>query len=804
MVLSISNIFTTDDLNYILNLPEVLKSKILIDKKTSGVIYFNINLTISIKNSINEKLDLDLSNINTIPMRWIKGDTLKHLDIGDSPFADTYLIYLTNSLGDFVVDNQNYPITQNNAYIFNEGVDHETINTGSEPRLLLGAMSENGFPVGAGTFILATGGTTVYIKQEDNIIKYSYDNETFNDMYLPCVIENTNTSLGFLKIDFITDIIFNSIYNYFICNSSHIQFGSDTLLEDGTIREIIIDNVFDYPGIFVNPQYSNIYIFNLYVNAINSTLSDENGWIGSQFFGYTSTDNYIINCHSNGPIGNYGGGIVGSIVAYSGALTIIGCSSSGNTTLGGGGICGDAAGQNEGNIICQSCWSSGIINENGGGITGAAGGELNGTITITNCYSTGTIFGNKSGGIMGNNTGLSSGNIVINNCYSNGNINNNAGGIIGGLDNTDNNIDNIIITNCYTTGNINASNNAGGIVGIMVNSPVVNVYNSYVTGTTNDTKGYIFGNDDTIPVTCYSEAYNSGTGWNSTNANTVLTGVPATGYIGTIWISTTGGTGPYELKNMGYTPYDANNILGSPPNLVRTESLTVTKGTPSITGLKITDVFYAILEIVEDNIGITINADTGAINTTTSTASGTYTIYIYNTGSYNITILSLIVGDLPCLTEDTLVLTPNGYINIKQLCNGDNVITCDNRIVKIVNIYKSLIVGNDKSYPCIIPKNSISNNYPSETFKISQGHLIKHNKYWIYPKLYFKLDKSLKKIKYYHIKLENYITDNLVINNGIVVESLGNYPSDIPNIEYIREGKCRLKKTYLKFKPRLL
>jgi hypothetical protein len=804
MVSSISNVFSTEDLNYILNLPEVLKSKILIDRKTTGIIYFNINLTTSIKNSINEKLDLDLSNINTIPMRWIKGDTSSHVDTGATPFDNTYLIYLTNSLGEFVVDNQNYPITQNNAYIFNEGLDHKTINTGSESRLLVGPMDENGSIVGAaGAYIQADGGTTIYIKQEDTILKYSYDNQTFNDLNFPCFVTNTNTSLGFLKIVFITNIIFNNIDNYFYITSSYIQFGSENLLEDGARPEIIIDNVTDYVGLINNSFSNNIYIFNLYVNAINSTLSNGNGWIGIGYFGYNVTDNYIINCHSNGPISNYGGGIVGSHAAStSGILTIIGCSSTGNISLGGGGICGQAAGQTNGTITCQSCWSSGIINEDGGGIFGDNSGEFNGTITVTNCYSTGLISGNNSGGIMGYNTGVTSGNIVINNCYSTGNINNNAGGIIGSLNNEY--IDNITITNCYTTGNINASNNAGGIVGIIVYSPSVNVANCYVSGTTNDTKGYIFGNDNTVPVTCYSEAYNSGTGWNSTNANTVLTGIPSTGYVGTIWISTTGGTGPYELKNMGYTPYDVNNILGSPPNLVRTETLTVTKTTPSITGLKITDVFYAIVEILEEQNGITINAETGAINTTTSTASGTYTLYIYNTGSYNITLLSLIVEDIPCLTEDTHVLTPNGYINIKQLCKGDNVITCDNRIVKIVNIYKSLIVGNDKSYPCIIPKNSIANNYPLETFKISQGHLIKHNKCWIYPRLYFKLDKSQKIIKYYHIKLENYITDNLVINNGVVVESLGNYPSDIPNIEYIKESKLRLRKKYLKFKPLLL
>jgi hypothetical protein len=53
-------------------------------------------------------------------------------------------------------------------------------------------------------------------------------------------------------------------------------------------------------------------------------------------------------------------------------------------------------------------------------------------------------------------------------------------------------------------------------------------------------------------------------------------------------------------------------------------------------------------------------------------------------------------------------------------------------------------------------------------------------------------------IKYYHIKLENYITDHLVINNGVVVESLGNHPSDIYNNHYSKESKLRLRKKYNK------
>lgn len=103
-VLYYSNIFTEGEINYILNLPEVVNSKVKIDNKTIGSIYFNVELTIEMKQKIFNNLGLDLSNIHSIPMRWIKGDTLPHIDTGAHSFDNTYLMYLTNSSGDIIVD----------------------------------------------------------------------------------------------------------------------------------------------------------------------------------------------------------------------------------------------------------------------------------------------------------------------------------------------------------------------------------------------------------------------------------------------------------------------------------------------------------------------------------------------------------------------------------------------------------------------------------------------------------------------------------------------------------------------------
>jgi hypothetical protein len=89
-------------------------------------------------------------------MRWIKGDTAPHVDIGRSTFQNTYLLYLNDSPGEFIVDSQSYPIKANTGFIFNEGLSHETQHTENVPRLLLGPMNELAEPVGANMSYFAT------------------------------------------------------------------------------------------------------------------------------------------------------------------------------------------------------------------------------------------------------------------------------------------------------------------------------------------------------------------------------------------------------------------------------------------------------------------------------------------------------------------------------------------------------------------------------------------------------------------------------------------------------------------------
>lgn len=167
------NLLSNEELYYINNHPEVLLAKSALDSKSSGMVYFSLPISSSIRDSLQTQFGSSLLIDSQIPMRWIKGDIGEHVDIGSSKFENTYLVYVNDSPGEFIVDSQSYPIQSNTGFVFNEGVPHETLYTENVPRLLLGPMNEFAQPVGA-------PGLVYYSTESDalsytNQLGYSYD-----------------------------------------------------------------------------------------------------------------------------------------------------------------------------------------------------------------------------------------------------------------------------------------------------------------------------------------------------------------------------------------------------------------------------------------------------------------------------------------------------------------------------------------------------------------------------------------------------------------------------------------------------
>ena len=145
---AIQSVLSPEDLDYICSLPEVQTARTRLDALSKA--QFTIELTPSIRSAIMNRFGLDLSAMTNIPMRWIKGDTARHIDSGASKFENTYLVYLNDSPGEFLIGDESFPISQNTGYMFNEGLSHETQDTEGVARLLLGPMNEFTEPVGGG------------------------------------------------------------------------------------------------------------------------------------------------------------------------------------------------------------------------------------------------------------------------------------------------------------------------------------------------------------------------------------------------------------------------------------------------------------------------------------------------------------------------------------------------------------------------------------------------------------------------------------------------------------------------------
>lgn len=144
---TIHNILSLEEIEFLIDNPQVKANKEKLSDNIK-IIDFSIPLTNDIIIKLENLLLIDLSQSSCVPMRWIRGDTNTHIDSGKLQFTNTYLIYLTSTIGELIVDGKHSPIIAGDAHIFSEGLEHSTINTENSERLMIGPMSETGFSVG--------------------------------------------------------------------------------------------------------------------------------------------------------------------------------------------------------------------------------------------------------------------------------------------------------------------------------------------------------------------------------------------------------------------------------------------------------------------------------------------------------------------------------------------------------------------------------------------------------------------------------------------------------------------------------
>ena len=138
-------LFSNEELDWLIQ-NEIVATQREQLSNTNHKIRFSLDLPENMKTKLQ---NLGLSeNALSIPMMWINNDMSTHIDSGEGEFNDTILVYISDCEGSLIINNNTYEIKQNRAFKFHKELEHSTENTGNEPRLLIGPMSESGFPVG--------------------------------------------------------------------------------------------------------------------------------------------------------------------------------------------------------------------------------------------------------------------------------------------------------------------------------------------------------------------------------------------------------------------------------------------------------------------------------------------------------------------------------------------------------------------------------------------------------------------------------------------------------------------------------
>ena len=545
----------------------------------------------------------------------------------------------------------------------------------------------------------------------------------------------------------------------------------DAAITNNGIGNVILNGTGDF-GIYINASITNdgtgnvtLYgtgtLHGIYIGA-SITIS------GNVTLNGTGTNYgiYIDAAITNNGIGNvtlYGTGEYGIYINAS--ITNDG---TGNVTLYGTGtlygiyINASITNNGIGNVMLNGTGGTYGIFINGGTITnngignvilngtgGAYGIFINGDITITGNVTlngTGTVYGIYIGESI---TNTSTGNVIL---YGTGAV-----GIFI--------YSNAAITNT-SIGNVTL--NGTGAYGIFINASITNTGSGNVTLNGKGTGTYC--------IVIYADITISGTvtlnGTGGTYGIFIDASITNNG-IGNVILNGTGEYGIYIGADIIITgnvtlniKLDTNNILGNIYNN-GTISGKINIGINPASILTNNNIYTNVISGIPD---INLDIINGSF---TNPDSSVITWRIEPEGEHNSSsgYRSLSTGNA-CLLAGTMILTPSGEIPIENIHVGYSVITSDNRIVKVISVYHITFINNNDLY--IIKQHSIDVNIPNKDLYISKGHLVNiHGKYFhaIHDKsnLIHKCDGNME-ISFYHLELENYITDFLVAN-GVEVES---------------------------------
>jgi len=285
----IENVLTDEEILSIINNHDVINNRKILELSDTNTVRFYIDLNENIKNKLINNFNLpNLRELTKIPIRWIRYDTEPHMDFTSNPdekFENTYLLYLTDSIGNLVINNNKYDIKKNIGYIFNEGMVHETVDTLDTYRLMLGPMNEFGVGVGAGPPLITSldvnngstlGGTNVEITGSDF---YNIGIVLFGSINASSFTVNSNTSISAVSPPGYIGTVHITLYNP--------SYKSSSITTDDEFTYI------SYPSIITQPISQTV------INNSNVSFSIEAIGTNTLFYQWYYNSNIIQNATLN-------------------------------------------------------------------------------------------------------------------------------------------------------------------------------------------------------------------------------------------------------------------------------------------------------------------------------------------------------------------------------------------------------------------------------------------------------------------------------------------------------------------------
>lgn len=560
----------------------------------------------------------------------------------------------------------------------------------------------------SGTIINVVNGN-VYLKQINNIIQYSFDNITYNDISWPFTVGRNPSYTNIITVYIVNNLTITDISQYLIVNTNNITFNGYY----NSLYQIITLNINSYNGLIQNGSgeilentiniglnqnvntlsvtssingYNNINIFNINIQQY-TYLTKYNGYLCQSFFGYNSTNNNIYNCKVQTDIIDtpnsdiWVGQIAGVFCNFS---SISYCNSNNSIYKYSSGILGSYS-------ICtniSNCYSLGSLYIYGGGIVGCFHQS---NLNIINCYNNGDVY-NMSGGIIGPNFGYSTTNILnVSNCYNKGNCENSSytSAIVGGS------------IYYYWKGDPKSPTN------IPANKPIINVNNCYMTGSiaTLDDAFVSTALDPYITsksiTNCY---YTNNNPWNDTEAKSILDNSL------NAWIyPDPPNNTPYILTSLKYLtppfPYELSYqykyvYVGSNITL----SVTYVGSAPVYCNWYLNGVLIPNINTNKYNI---INAKL--------TQDGKYTCKLYNNIGYFTYTMYLNV------VPTTYTIIVGTMISINQDINTGNI-SCNGQVIQN---WPVMVIGNNYKFPFVYCKfsNGITLTNSNQYFVAGQANV---------------------------------------------------------------------------------